>query len=110
MRSITGTPSSSSRLRSWRGSSSSSTATRLASASFTACFSSVELAAAEVAVGIGALAALDHLAGHRHAGGAQQLAELGEIQVAGSDTDRQTRAERARRVIAVWGLLHRSPV
>ena len=43
VRSITGTPSSSSRLRSWRGSSSSSTATRLASASFTACFSSTSL-------------------------------------------------------------------
>ena len=43
VRSMTGIPSSSSRLRSWRGSSSSSTAIRFASASFAACFSSASL-------------------------------------------------------------------
>ena len=43
VRSMTGTPSASSRLRSWRGSSSSSQATRFASASLTARFSSSSL-------------------------------------------------------------------
>ena len=41
-----------------------------------------ELAAAEVAVRIRALAALDHLARDRHAGGAEQLTQLGEVGIA----------------------------
>ena len=38
-----------------------------------------ELALAEVAVRIGCGAALGQLAGHRHAGGAQQLLELSQV-------------------------------
>ena len=53
VRSITGTPSACSRLRSWRGTSSSSTATRLASAAADLPLQLGELSPAEVAVGIG---------------------------------------------------------
>ena len=38
-----------------------------------------ELALAEVAVGVGPVAALDELARHRHAGGSQELPQLGEV-------------------------------
>ena len=65
-----------------------------------------ELAAAEVAVRVGPLAALHHLAGDGHAGGAQQLAQLGEIGLAGPDADRQRALARAPG-IAVCRLLHR---
>ena len=41
-----------------------------------------ELAAPEIAVGVGLRAVLDHRPGRRHAGCAQQLAQLGEILVA----------------------------
>ena len=106
VRSMTGMPSSSSRLRSWRGSSSSSTAIRFASASLAARFSSVELPAAEVAVRIGPLATLDHLAGHRDAGGAKELAELGQVAVVEGDADRQRALGGASRR-AVLDCIHR---
>ena len=79
VRSITGTPSSCSRLRSWRGSSSSSQAIRFASLSCDRLLQLSELALAEIAVGVGPRAALGQLARHGHAGGAQQLVQLAEI-------------------------------
>ena len=91
VRSITGTPSACSRLRSWRGTSSSSTATRLASAAAISRFSSVELAPAQVAVGIGRGSRLGHLPGRRHPGRAQQLLQLGQgivaVLVVADDSD-----------------------
>ena len=95
VRSITGTPSASSRLRSWRGSSSSSQATRLASASLIALLQLGELALAEVAVGVGLVAALGHLARHRDARGAQQLAQLGQVRLVGPRGDQQRALARA---------------
>ena len=59
VRSITGTPSAASRLRSWRGASSSSQATRLASQAAICLLQLVQLAAAEVAVGVRRVALLD---------------------------------------------------
>ena len=95
VRSITGMPSASSRLRSWRGSSSSSHRDEVGVGLLHGLLQLHELAAAEVAVRIGALAALDHLAGHGHARRAQQLAQLGEIQIVGGDADRQGALARA---------------
>ena len=78
VRSITGTSSAASRLRSWRGASSSSQATRLAPERLISRAQLVELAAAEVAVRVGLGPHLDQLAGGRDAGRAQELLELGE--------------------------------
>ena len=58
-----------------------------------------QLAAAEVAVGIGRGALLDGLAGGRHAGGAQQLLQLGQrvaVLAAVDDADRQRPLAGAR--------------
>ena len=65
-----------------------------------------ELPAAEVAVRIGPLAALHHLARDRHAGGAQELAQLGQIGVVGGDADRQ-RALGGASCRAVLDCIHR---
>ena len=72
-----GSPSASSRLRSWRGDSSSSQAITLASAAFAAALTSSSLPGPEVGVRMRLLAVLDDLADDRDAGGAQQLAQLG---------------------------------
>ncbi len=59
----------------------------------------VELAAADVAVGVGLLALLHGLAGGRDAGGAQQLLQLGEriaLLAAAGDADRQRPLARPR--------------
>ena len=76
VRSTTGRPSASSRLRSWRAESSSSQAITFASHAAAASLRLLHLAGTEVAVGVRLLAALDHLADDRDTGGAQQLAEL----------------------------------
>ena len=58
-----------------------------------------QLAAAEVAVGVGLLALLDGLAGGGDAGGAQQLLQLGErvaVLAAAGDADRQRPLARPR--------------
>ena len=66
------------------GTSSSSQATRLASQRAISRLELGQLAPPEVAVGIGPRADLDQLAGGRHAGGAQELLQLGEgVVVAG---------------------------
>ena len=82
VRSITAIPSSASRLRSWRGESSSSQATRLASERDSG-LQLIELAGAEVGVGMRVLASLDHLADVGHPRGPQQLLELGQLVVVG---------------------------
>ena len=76
VRSTTGRPIASSRFRSWRGLSSSSQAITLASQALAAALASCHLARAEVGVRVRHVAALHQLADDRHAGGAQQLAEL----------------------------------
>ena len=100
VRSITGTPSASSRLRSWRGASSSSQATTLASGALDLVLELVELAAAEVAVGIGLGSLLDHPALGCDAGGAQELSHLGQLAVlagrAGEHADRDRALTGAR--------------
>ena len=55
-----------------------------------------ELAPSEVAVGVGLLAPLHHLAGDGHAGGAQQLAQLGEVGLARRRGDAQRPLARPR--------------
>ena len=67
VRSITGTPSSFSRLRSWRGLSSSSQATRFASAAADERLDLLDLARPEVEVGVRLVAPLDQLADDRDA-------------------------------------------
>ena len=79
VRSITGTPVSCSRLRSWRGSSSSSQAIRFAFDSCDRALQLLDLALAEVVVRVGLAPALDQLARDRDAGGAQQLLQLGKL-------------------------------
>ena len=82
VRSITGTPSAASRLRSWRGESSSSQATRFASERGDLGLQLVELAGPEVGVRMRLIAPLDHLADGGDARGPQQLAQLGELLLA----------------------------
>ena len=79
VRSTTGSPSASSRLRSWRAVSSSSQAIRFASQAGGCCLRLGDLAGAEVGVRVRVLAALHELADDGHAGRAQQLAELREV-------------------------------
>ena len=79
MRSTTAIPSVGSSVRSWRGESSSSQAITFASSVGRERLELLELAGAEVAVGVRLLAVLDELADDGDAGGAQQLAELGEV-------------------------------
>ena len=81
VRSITGTSSSCSRLRSWRGSSSSSHGHEVGAGLLDGGLDLLELAAAEVAVRIRAVAALHHLAGDRHSGRAEQLAQLAQVRL-----------------------------
>ena len=78
VRSTTGTPTACSRLRSWRGSSSSSHGDQVRPRVGDRALQLVQLALAEVGVRIWMLAALDQLAGDRDAGGAQQLLQLGQ--------------------------------
>jgi len=58
-----------------------------------------ELPAAEVAVRVGPLAALDELAGHRHAGRPEQLAQLAQVRLAGRHADQE-------RALAGSGVAH----
>jgi hypothetical protein len=79
-----------------------------------------ELPAAQVAVRVRAVAALDQLARHRHAGGAEQLAQLAEIGLTGRHADQQRALARPRvadalavaglRVAAVAASIHALPV
>ena len=93
-------PARASRLRSWRGASSSSQATRLASPAAISRFQLLQPAAAEVAVGVGFRALLGGDAGGRDAGGPQQLLQLGQrlglVLAAVDDPDRQRALARAR--------------
>ena len=81
MRSSTGMSSSSSRLRCWRGVSSSSATTTFASASLSSGLELVDLARAEVVVRVRLVALLHQLADGGDTGGPQQLLELLEILV-----------------------------
>ena len=96
VRSITGTSSAASRLRSWRGSELVVAGDQVGAGALDLGLQLVELAAAEVAVGVGRLARLDHLARGRDAGGAQQLLELGEWIVARPSAPRWHDADRER--------------
>ena len=103
-------PSASSRLRSWRGVSSSSTTTRFASAALSSGLSSSTLPGAEVEVRVRLLALLDQLADDGDAGGAQQLLELGEI-VARRARRRCSRPAAGRaRCTAVVAVRHPHPL
>ena len=55
----------------------------------------VDLARAQVGVRVRLLAVLDHLAHDRHAGGAQQLAQLGEVVALGQRGDAERALARA---------------
>ena len=82
VRSITGTPIASSRLRSWRGSELVVAGDHVRAGALDRLLELRELALAEVDVRVGLRAVLDQLAGDRDAGRAQQLLQLGELVVA----------------------------
>ena len=79
MRSITGRPIASSRLRSWRARELVVAGDQVRVALARERLHLGDLARAEIGVRVRALAALDQLADDRDTGGAQQLAELGEV-------------------------------
>ena len=82
VRSITGMPSAASRLRSWRGESSSSTGDEVGVRRGELGLQLLDLARAEVGVRVRVIAALDELPDVGDAGGPQQLAQLGELLLA----------------------------
>ena len=79
MRSTTGMPSSFSRLRSWRGDELVVDGDEVRVGRLGRRLELLELARAEVGVGVRPVAVLDGLADDGDAGGAQQLAQLGEV-------------------------------
>ena len=80
VRSTTGRPSASSRLRSWRARQLVVAGDQVGVARLRrAAFASRDLARAEIGVRVRLLAPLDQLPDDRHAGRAQQLAQLGQV-------------------------------